>query len=111
MIPLQALIDAAQCFETVRSLRWPDGVQGPKGESPELTSHGCDETPPAPQRSLGQSCARRVADVTHPILAGPHHPRRLWSLGLYFMGRHRSKAPIATELDRTNDDGHPMTSQ
>jgi hypothetical protein len=30
MINLQALIDDAKCYETVRAMRWPDGVGCPE---------------------------------------------------------------------------------
>ena len=30
MVNIQALIDDARCFETVRTMRWPDGVRCPE---------------------------------------------------------------------------------
>ena len=111
MIPMQSLLDDAQGFETVRSIRWPDGVQCPTCERPEMTTHGGDATPPARQRDLCQSCERRFDDVTHTLCAGPHQPRRLWILWLYGMGLQRSHAPIAKALARHNDDGQQLTSQ
>lgn len=111
MIHIQSLIDDAKCFETVRSLRWPDGVHCPNCESPEITKPGCDDTQPARQRSLCKSCERRFDDLTHPIFAGHHQPLRLWILCLYFMGLNLSNAQIAKELDLNKDAVHQMTSQ
>lgn len=111
MIHIQSLIDDAKCFETVRSLRWPDGVQCPNCESPEITKQGCDDTQPARQRYLCKSCERRFDDLTHTIFASHHQPLRLWILCLYFMGLNLSNAQIAKELDLNKDEVHQMTSQ
>jgi transposase-like protein len=52
MIHIQSLIDDAKCFETVRNIRWPDGVQCPTCDSAEVTNQGRDETQPERQRYL-----------------------------------------------------------
>ena len=102
MIHLQSLIDDAKCFETVRTLRWPDGVRCPHGESAESPKQGCDDTPSERQRSLCKSCERRVDDLTHTIFAGHHQPLRLWMRCLDCMGRKLSTAQIAKERDLHN---------
>ena len=40
MVNIQALIDDAKCFETVRAMRWPDGVRCPECDSAEVTTWG-----------------------------------------------------------------------
>jgi hypothetical protein len=62
MIHRQSLIDDAPCCETVRTLRWPEGVSWPHGESLHMTKQGRDDTLPERQRSLCASCERRCAD-------------------------------------------------
>jgi transposase-like protein len=111
MIHIQSHIDDAKCFETVRNLRWPDGVRCPHCESSESTKQGCDDTQPERQRYLCKSCERRFDDLTHTIFAGHQQPLRLWILCLYFMGLNLSNAQIAKELDLNKDDFHQMTSQ
>jgi transposase-like protein len=111
MIPIQSLIDAAKCFETVRTLRWPDGVSCPHCDSFDITKQGRDDTPPERQRYLCQSCERRFDDVTETIFAGHHQPLRLWRLCLYFMGLNLSNHQIAHELDLNKDDAQQMTRQ
>ena len=111
MINLQALMDDAKCFATVRDMRWPDGVRCPHCDSPEITKQGHDDTPPAPQRYPCKSCERRFDDLTHTIFAGHHQPLRVWILCLYLMGLNRSNAQIAQELDLNKDDAHHMTTQ
>jgi len=111
MIHIQSLIDDAICFETVRALRWPNGVCCPRGESCEMTKQGRDDTQPERQRSLCSSCERRFDDVTDTIFAGHHLPLRVWRLGLSCMGRNRSNHHMAQELDRNKDDVHQMTRQ
>jgi transposase-like protein len=111
MIHIQSLIDDAKCFATVRNLRWPDGVQCPHCESPEIIKQGDDDTQAERQRYLCKSCERRFDDLTHTIFAGHHQPLRMWILCLYFMGLNLSNAQIAKELDLHKDDIHQMTSQ
>ena len=111
MIHIQALIDDAKCFETIRALRWPEGVRCPDCESTEVTKQGRDENQPERQRYLCTSCGRRFDDLTNTIFAGHHQPLRIWMLCLYFMGLNLSNAQIAKELDLNKDDVHQMTSQ
>ena len=111
MIHIQSLIDETKGFETVRALRWPDGVRCPTCDSPQITTHGRDETPPERQRYQCPSCRRRFDEVTETIFAGPHQPLRVWILCLYFMGLHLSNHHMAQELDLPNDAVHQMTRQ
>ena len=111
MIDIQSLIDDAKCFETVRTLRWPDGVCCPSCHSFAVTKQGHDNTQPARQRYLCQSCERRFDDLTDTIFAGHHQPLRVWILCLYFMGLNLSNHQIAHELDLNKDDAQQMTSQ
>ena len=111
MIHIQSLIDDAKCFETVRGLRWPDGVHCPRCDSSEVTTQGHDDTQPERQRYLCTSCERRFDDLTDTIFAGHHQPLRVWILCLYFMGRNLSNHQIAEELDLNKDDVHQMTCQ
>ena len=111
MINIQSLIDDAKCFETVRALRWPDGVRCPTCDSSEVTKQGRDDTQPERQRYLCTSCERRFDDLTDTIFAGHHQPLRVWILCLYFMGLNLSNHQIAAELDLHPSDVHQMTCQ
>jgi transposase-like protein len=111
MIHIQSLIDDAKGFETVRHLRWPDGVHCPTCDSSEITKQGRDESQPERQRYLCKSCERRFDDLTDTIFAGHHQPLRIWVLCLYFMGLNLSNQQIAKELDLTPSDAHQMTCQ
>jgi len=111
MINLQSLMDDANCVATVRDLRWPDGVRGPDGDSPEITKPGRDDTQPEPQRYLCQSCERRFDELTHPIFAGHHQPLRVWILCSSLMGLNLSHAQMAQALDLNKDDAPHLTTQ
>ena len=37
MVNIQALIDDAKCFETIRGMHWPDGVRCPRCDGAEVT--------------------------------------------------------------------------
>jgi hypothetical protein len=109
MIHIQSRSDDAKCFETVRARRWPDGVWCPSGESFERTQPGRDDTQPERQRSLCQSCERRVDEWTDTIVAGQHHPLRVWIRCRYFRGRTLSHHHMAQALELQKDDAQQMT--
>src|SRR3954451_23734097 len=59
MVNIQDLIDDAKCYETVRSMRWPDGVSCPHCSSAAVTKDGRDATRPNRQRYHCHACRRR----------------------------------------------------
>ena len=77
MINLQSLIDDAKCFETVRAMRWPDGVRCPECGSAEAIKDGRDDTQPERQRYRCHGCRKRFDDLSGTILAGHHQPLRV----------------------------------
>jgi transposase-like protein len=105
------LIDDVKCFETVRQMRWPDGVTCPHCASPRVTKQGHDETQPARQKYECTACHRRFDDRTGTIFAGHHQPLRTWITCLYFMGLNLSNEQIAQEFNLNGDDAQKMTSQ
>ena len=50
LLNIKAIIDNAKCFEKVRELRWPNGVECPHCHSSEVIKYGRDETQPNRQR-------------------------------------------------------------
>ena len=82
MIHIQALINDAKCFETVRQLRWPEQTTCPQCGSAQVTKQGRDETQPDRQRYGGKACGRRFDDLTDTVLAGHHQPLRVWMVCL-----------------------------
>src|SRR5215467_10315287 len=105
------LIDEVQCYQTVRELRWPDGVVCPSGESQEVMKRGCDDMEPARQRYECHNCDTRFDDLTGTIFAGHHQPLQVWILCLYFMGLNLSNEQIAHELGIDPDDAQVMASR
>ena len=111
MINLQNLLDDVKCYETVRQLRWPDGIRCPRCDAAKLTRQGRDTTQPARQKYRCEACHRYFDDLTGTVLAGHHQPLRVWILCLYFMGLNLSNAQIAQELGLNPDDVQRMTEQ
>ena len=111
MVNIQALIDDVKCYDTVRSLRWPDGVRCPDCGSDRVIKKGRDETQPQRRRYECSGCRRRFDDLTGTIFARHHQPLRVWVLCLYFMGLNLSNEQIAQELDLNPDDARRMTTQ
>jgi len=111
LINIETLIDDAKCFETLRQLRWPDGIYCYDCESTHIIKRGFDETQPLRQRYQCKACHKCFDDLSDTILAGHHQPLRTWILCLYFMGLNLSNHQIAQELDLNKDDVQNMTAQ
>jgi transposase-like protein len=111
MVNIRHLIDDVKCFETVRDLRWPQGVTCPHCDAAGITKEGHDTTQPARQRYRCQACQKLFDDLTGTIFAGHHQPLRVWILCLYFMGLNLSNEQIGRELDLDPDDAQTMTTK
>jgi transposase-like protein len=111
MINIQALIDDAKCFATVRQLRWPEGVKCPTCDSTEVGKRGFHTNQPERQRYECRRCGQQFDDLSDTIFEGHHQPLRVWILCLYFMGLNLSNEQIAAELDLPIPDVHLMATQ
>jgi transposase len=111
MVNIQDLIDDAKCFETVRTMRWPDGISCPHCSSDSVIKNGRDDTQPHRQRYECRACRQRFDDLTDTLFAGHHQPLRTWIICLYLMGLNLSGWQIAKELDRNKDDARAMVQQ
>ena len=49
-VNIKNLVDDVQCYQTVRELRWPDGVECPSCKSTQVIKRGFDDTELARQR-------------------------------------------------------------
>jgi transposase-like protein len=110
-VNIKKLVDNRQCYQTVRELRWPDGVTYPSCASKQVIKRGCDDTEPARQRYECGTCHKRFEDLTDTIFAGHHQPLKVWVLCLYFIGLNVSNAQIAHELALNGSDVQHMTAQ
>ena len=110
-VNIKNLIDEVQCYQTVRELRWPDGIVCPSCESQEVIKRGFDDTEPARQRYECHNCDKRFDDLTDTIFAGHHQPLKVWVLCLYFMGLNVSNEQIAHELSINESDAYLMTTE
>jgi transposase-like protein len=108
MVNLRDLIDDAKCYETVRALRWPEGVTCPHCDGAEVIKDGRDDIQPERRRYLCRGCRKRFDDLTGTIFAGHHQPLRTWILCLYLMGLNLSSLRIARELDLNKNEVQAM---
>ena len=111
MVNIRDLIDDAKCFETVRTMRWPDGVTCPTCASDHVIKNGRDVSQPDRQRYECHACRHRFDDLTGTIFAGHHQPLRIWIICLYFMGLNLSSLQIAKELDLSPSDTRAMVQR
>ena len=111
MINIQNLIDDAKCYETVRAIRWPEGVKCLRCDSKIIIKRGRDEQQRERQRYTCVSCQRQFDDLSQTIFERHHQPLRVWVLCLYFMGLNLSNQQIAEELGLNKDDVQVMTTQ
>jgi len=110
LINLPKLIDDAECFQTVRDLRWPVGVVCPHRGSRDVVKDGKDDTQPHRQRYDCRGCSRRFDELAGAVFAGHHQPLQTWILYLYFMGLNLSTYQIAQELGLDRGDVQAMTT-
>jgi len=108
IISIKHLVSEAQCYETIRQLRWQKGVFCPHCDSQETIRRGFDGPDRLLQRYECKPCGRRFDDLTGAALSGHHQPLSTWVLCLYFMGLNLSNAQIAQELDLNKDDVQAM---
>jgi hypothetical protein len=103
-------VDEGPWYQTVRALRWPEGIQGPSCQATHVMKRGFDEKALARQRSACQDGAPRFDDRPDPRFAGPQHPLQGWVWCLYVMGVHVANDPMAYELEVDRSDGPQMTT-
>lgn len=112
MLTLTNLLEEAKCYDSVRKLRWPDGVVWcPKCGADEVIKRGKDDTHPHRQRYHCKGCQRQFDDLSDTVFAGRHQPLRVWMGCLYLMGLNLSNQQIAEELGLNQSDVHQMTGQ
>ena len=111
MLDIRSLVDDAKCYETVRRLRWPDGLRCAHCDAPDVTHQGHDDTQRERRRYLCKACGRRFDDLTGTVFAGHHQPLTVWVLCLYFMGLNLSNEQIARELSINSSDAQKMAAQ
>ena len=109
LVKIDGLIDDGKCFETVRNLRWANGVHCSCCGSAEVIKHGHDETQPDRQRYRCKTCNACFDDLSGTGFEGHHQPLRMWILCLYFRGLNLSNRQIAAELNLNKDDVQQMT--
>lgn len=111
MIALQSLLDDAKCYETVRQVRWPEGVRCPHCASAHVSKQGRDSTQKARQKYRCKACERHFDDLSGTVFAGHHQPLRVWMGCLYLLGLNLSNRQIAQELGLNEGDVQRMTEQ
>ena len=111
LLQIYHLIDEQKCYEEVRKIRWPDGVQCPFCDAKLISKRGFHTHQAHRQRYRCQACGKQFDDLTRTIFEGHHLPLKTWILCLYFMGLNLSNAQIAAELDLSVGEVQAMTSQ
>jgi transposase-like protein len=66
-VNIKHLIDDVQCYQTLRDLRWPDGIACPSCESTQVIKRGFDGTEPARQRYKCHDCHTRFDGLCRKV--------------------------------------------
>jgi transposase-like protein len=111
MVNVQDLFGDAKCYQTIREMRWPDGVICPHCPSGSIIKNGRDDTGPHRRRDECKGCHRRFDDLTDTSFAGHHQPPRARIACLYLTGLDLSGSQIAQESDINKDDARARVSQ
>jgi transposase-like protein len=111
VIRIHAMLDEEKCFETVRTLRWPNGIRCPACDSDKITKRGFHSTQKQRQRYECQACERQFDDLTDTIFEGHHQSLQVWITCLYLMGLNVSNQQIAQELALHEDDVQRMATR
>ena len=74
MINIQHLIDEQQCYETVRKLRWSNGVTCPHcmASADKIIKRGTSSKVEFCQRYHCKQCDKDFDDLTHTIFTNRH---------------------------------------
>jgi len=105
------LIADVPCYQTVRALRWPDGITCPSCQSKQIMKRGVDDTALARQRSACHDGHQRGDDLTDTMVAGHHQPLKVWMLCLSCMGLHVSHEQSAKALAVNDSEVQQMATQ
>jgi len=108
-VNLKNVVDDAQCYDTVRELRRPEGRPCPGGDSKRVIKRGFDDKEPARQRYACRAGEKRFDDLTDTIFAGHHQSLKVWIVCLYCMGLNVSTEHMAEELEWDRSDVQEMT--
>lgn len=111
MINSQHRMDDATGDETVRAVRWPEGVRCPHWGSAAVHKRGQDERQPPRQRSQGKAWERHCDALSETIFEGHPRPLRVGVLCLEFRGLNLSHQPSAAELDLDTEAVQAMPPQ
>jgi len=110
VVSIQSLISESQCYETIRALRWPEGVQCVSCKSKDIKRNGHKREDKSCQKYTCNVCGKHYDDLTGTIFSGHHQPVKVWVLCLYFMGLNLSNRQISQELDICESDVYRMTT-
>jgi transposase-like protein len=98
LIQLHKLLDVAQCYDTLRSVRWPTGVSCPHCSATTVVKNGKDTHQIHCQHYHCKACHAYFDDVTDTVFSGSHQGIHQWITVLYLMNLNVSMAQIAQEL-------------
>ena len=63
-VNIKNLIDDGQCYQTIRELRWPEGIECPSCQSKHVMKRGFDDKELVRQRYECKDCDTRFDDLT-----------------------------------------------
>ena len=106
MVNIQNFFDDAKCFQTVRDMRWPDGVACPSCGSTSAVKNGLET--PSPTAGVMSAGLPQTLRRSGSAFAGHHLPLRDWVASLYLMVLNLSDLQILREVGIDKSDARDM---
>lgn len=85
MNPTKMRLAENHCYQTLRKLRWPQGIVCPHCRNSKVTIHSKPECTPR-RRYLCLGCRKTFTDLTGTPFARTNLPLGLWFLSLELLG-------------------------
>lgn len=95
---MKANFDEERCYETIRGVRWPNGIICPYCEQGRVTTHSKSVKHPR-RRYLCLDCRRTFSDLKGTPFARTNLPLRTWFLSLQLTGGPVTTSELAKALE------------
>jgi transposase-like protein len=110
LVNLTELLSEDRCYNTLRQLRWSEGVHCPNCGSSEYRHNGFHSKYTSRQRYICKGCHKQFDDLTGLSFEGSHKNIQTWMTVLFLVSVNCPGEKIAEALDLSPSEVHEMTT-